>query len=849
MRVTLYKALLGLPLLALLGCNGGGDSKAPMIVTGTGSTPSATVAVFDPANGAVPLPNVLVTASIPGPNPTYTATHTPVAGTLNISPGYPLTPDQALAYVNLKEMGNTQAVSGVNAPIYLGFTSDVDATTVNGANIKVFQVVPDVPANPSSTENNPVTFVDISSLFTYSSFALLPAGSGTGVYAMPKLPLLPGARYLYVVTNRVLDLGGKPVSPSPFFDALKSTTPLVGAFAALEPIRADAMVTGSPANIQLRGYAKIMNDLIAASATTTVTKRSDIAVMGRFITTGAGYIPADPIGTPASRMPVETALWAYANNANLSATALKADFSTAESRAWVNGVANFQLMGTSAIPSGAGSVSAIFGAIPNAAVGYVGAGTFESADFQLDPYTVNANLANAGGNLDAVAGLVYNPGTSTVPGTGVTQAFRNGTGVLRGFYHRTRTVPFIIVAPITAAPTGGYPVAIFMHGIGGSKEQALGLANTLCAAGYAVIAIDQAVHGLPAGVAGSLTAPGYAGPGMGNGRPAAEWASNFFMLPSILTARTNVQTSAFNLWRLERILKQPAGDPASLQAAMVTAGKTVSAAGATQYVGQSLGSIVGAYFLAGNSSQTGGTNMKGLLSVPGARIGFILKDSPSFAATVNAGLLAAGVPTGSGAYYQLFALAQAVADPIDPATMGTPLSGAPTGRFTNRLLVQEAIGDTVIPNANGQYFVNAFAGRQGQLGADTSGGFTQILRNLQVAPAVPYVYGATLAAFKTPVAAATAAGSGNPIQGVMQYGTPGTPAAHGLLLQDVTTPVNVAAAQRQMAIWVAAGVVADGAAATNGYPSIQITKLLSMQLPTLYGPESLTIHHPLVSKE
>ena len=854
MRVNLYQVLLGTSLLGLLACNGGGDSKATTTVTGTGSLPSATTAVFDPASGAVPLPNVLVTAT--STSLTYTATPTPTAGALNLNPGVPLTPDKALAYVNLVEMGNTHAVSGLNAPIYIGFTSTVDATTVNGSNIKVFQILPDAPTNPSSTENNAVGFVDISGLFTYSSFPLVPASAGTGVYAMPKVPLLPGARYLYVVTNRVLDTTGLPVSASPYFEALKSTTALAGSFAALEPIRANALVAGSTTNIQLSGYAKVMNDLITASATTTITKRGDITLMARFITTGAGYIPADPIGTPASRMPVETALWAYANNANLSATALKADFSTAESRAWTNGVANFQLMGTSAIPTGAGSISAIFGAIPSAAVGYVGAGTFESADFQMDPYTTHANLANAGGKLDGVAG-VYKPGTSVAigplaaaPGTGVTQAFRNATGVLRGFYHQSRQVPFIIVAPITAAPAGGYPVAIFMHGIGGQKEQALGLANTLCAAGYVVVAIDQAVHGLPANgqldvtgtaVTGSLTSPLYTGPGMGNGRPAAEWASNFFMLPSILTARTSVQTSAFNLWRLERILKQPGAlDPTSLQAKMTTAGKSLSAAGATQFVGQSLGSIVGSYFLAGNSSQTGGSNMKGLLSVPGSRLAFILKDSPAFAATVNGGLAAAGVPTGSAAFYQFFALAQAVADPIDPASMGTPLSGATTSRFINRLLVQEAVGDTVIPNANGQYFVNAFAGRQGQLGGDVSGGFTQILRNTQTAPAVPYVYGATLGAFKAAVASAASSAATTPVQGVMQY----SPAQHGMLLQDTATAANVAHCQAQMYAWVKYGVVADGASA-NSFPiTVQAEPLEAMILPGLFGPESLAIHYP-----
>ena len=837
MHPRLNQAILGAFLLTILACTKGGDSEAPTLVTGPGYMPSTTTPVFDPANGAVPLPNVLVTGTVTSVS--YTATPTPAPGTLNIAPGVPLTPDKALAYVNLKEMGSTHAVSGLNAPIYIGFNAAVDTSTVTAANIKVFQVVPDVPTNPSSTENNPLGFVDVSGLFTYSTMTLTP--SGMGVYAMPKLPLIPGTRYLYVVTNRVKDTAGLPVSASPYFEALKSVTPLTGSFAALEPVRANVLVTGGT-SIQLSGYAKVMDDLIAAAATTTVTSRADITLMGRFITTGAGYIPADPIGTPASRMPLETALWAYANNANLSATPMKADFSTAESRVWTNGVANFQLMGTSAIPSGAGSISAIFGTIPSTAVGYVGAGTFQSADFQLDPYTVHGN-PSISGNLDGVTGA-YLPGTSTVPGTGVLQASRNATGVLRGFYHQTRQVPFIVIAPISPAPAGGYPVAIFMHGIGGQKEHVLGLANTLCAAGYAVIAIDQALHGLPSGVAGSLTAPGYTGPGMGNGRPAAEWASNFFMLPSSLTARTNFQTSAFNLWRLERILKQPALDPTSLQAAMTTAGKPVVATGASQFVGQSLGSITGAYFLAGNSSQTGGSNMKGLFSVPGARLAYVLR-SPAFSSTVDAGLAAAGVPTGSGAYYQFFALAQAVVDPVDPASMGLPISSTAPSRFAGRLLVQEAVGDLVIPNTlNGQYFVNAFAGRQGQLGADVSGGFTAVLRNGQTAPYVPYVFGTTLATFKTPLAAATVSTATTPTQGVMQY----SPAEHGMLLKDAATPANVAACQAQMYAWVKYGLVVDGANAA-GFPIAPPTSLETMEIPGLFGPESLAIHFPTASQQ
>ena len=296
MRANLYQALLGTSLLGLLACNGGGDSEAPSIVTGPASSPSSTTAVFDPASGTVPLPNVLVTATTGAI--TYTATATPAAGTLNINPGYPLTPDKALAYVNLKEMGNTHAVSGVNAPIYIGFTNGVDTATINGANIKIFMVTPDQAptVNPSSLENNALTFTDISGLFTFSTMALTP--SGVGAYAMPKVPLPPGYRFLYVVTNRVKDTTGKPISAAPYFEALKSTTTLAGSFAALEPIRANVM-TG--ADIKLSGYAKVMNDLIAASATTTITQRADIALMGRFITTGAGYIPTDPANPTSAR--------------------------------------------------------------------------------------------------------------------------------------------------------------------------------------------------------------------------------------------------------------------------------------------------------------------------------------------------------------------------------------------------------------------------------------------------------------------------------------------------------------------------------------------------------------------
>ncbi len=872
-RVSRGHALLaGLPLVLILGCGGGSNvNSVPPPNSGdstTGSSSGSAIAQFDPSNSIIPLPNVLLTATTT--SVTYTATPTPSAGALNVNPGYPLTPDKALAFLDQKETGGAHAVSGVNAPIYIAFSVTLNPATVNSSTIKIFRMIPDSPTNPSSLENTVSGFQDVSASFSYQILA-----SGKEIYAMPQVPMLPGSRYVYVVTDGVKDASGNSISASTTFSILKyvkgsasssasDTTNLgdladpnnpaaiagASGAAVLESIAGNAMAS---TNIVFSGYRKTMWDLIAnASADTSgktaagagatgITGRSHIALIGRFITTGHGFTAPDPAGNAASRIPVETALWGWANNADLSSGIPGANFSTGESRAWTNGVSNFAAMGSSAISDpGAGSIGAIFGSIPHSHVGLVAWGSFEGANLPVDPYVTSQNLASAGGNLDAATTATnvltsapmgaYNPGTSTLPGSGALIGFRNGTGVLRGYYHTTRTVPFVVVTPTGSGP---FPVTIFMHGISRSKEDMLAMADSACAAGYAVIAIDQSVHGYPAGATGSLTATGVTS-GMGNGRPQAEWASNFFMLPSPLTARANIYQSAFNLWRLERILKQPTADSTSLQAAMVAAGKTLSTSGATKYISQSLGSIVGSVFLAGNSSQTGGSNMKGFFSVPGGRLAFILHDSPAFKSSVDAGLAAAGVPTNSPSYNAFFSLAQSVIDANDPASMTTPLPGQSASRLAGRVVAQEAMGDAVIPNTNGRYFTNAIGGRLPQLGGDISGGFTQVAP--AATPALAYIFGTSFSNTKTAVIPAVGSAV-VPTQGVYQYGTTTTAATHGLLLDGLS---NTAAAQTQMGRWLLTGLITDGTAAYPIMPSHEVETTNGFS----FLPEHLKVYFP-----
>ena len=101
-----------------------------------------------------------------------------------------MNPLEALAYVNLYEVGGSHAVSGVNAPIYIRFTRPLQPETVNAANIKVFQISAD-SATQSATENNPLGFSDVTGMF---GFRYDPGSSDVSLF--PNFPLLPATRYL-----------------------------------------------------------------------------------------------------------------------------------------------------------------------------------------------------------------------------------------------------------------------------------------------------------------------------------------------------------------------------------------------------------------------------------------------------------------------------------------------------------------------------------------------------------------------------------------------------------------------------------------------------------------------------
>ncbi|MBV5340904.1 MAG: hypothetical protein J0665_15320 [Deltaproteobacteria bacterium] len=751
MNTSIMRLLIYLSFILVTGCSGSDPSGTNSPSDSTGNS-----VVFNPTSGEIPLPNVLATAMAKSPLTSSMSASDPVVRPANS----PMTPPEALSYINYYEVSSTSAVSGVNAPIYIRFSSPVDATTVTADNIKVFQISADTTST-SATENNPLGFTDVTGMFklTYS------AGS-TDLFLFPNFPMSSATRYLYVVSNRVKDAAtGKPVVSSTYFEILKSTFPLVGAFAALEPIRANAM---SGTNIKLSGYAKVMDDLITDAK---VANRSEIAVMGRFITTGAGFVSKDAIGT---MIPVESALRAFSAGATLGGLTGKT---------WTNAV-------TVTTPAGltptAYWTAAGAGAAPDS-VGSIVTGTINSAQLSIDPVIAKANASVAGGDLTGLTGA-YNPAA------GVLQPFRDAaTRDLTAYYHTTTAIPFVLITPTT--PSG--KVIIFQHGITGQKEQVVAVAGSLTAAGYTVVAIDLPLHG-------ALAVPTHT--------TGAVWGQDFMAVGAPLATRSNIQQAAFNLNRLELTMKT---------GGLIGIGGITAPPTEIKYVSLSLGSIVGAYYLAGNTtlSTTGypytqttlNSDMKGFLSVPGGRLAYLLQNSPAFGPSINAGLAAVGIAAGTPTYHNFMQVTQSVVDSVDPATMTTPFVAGLPSRLSGRIAIQEAVGDLVIPNDNTRYFGNALGGREvlGSAGNLVAPGFKQLsyIVDLRIPSSFMYTLTGGVPAPKTVSAATNSTGATTPAEGYFQFDQAGI--NHGFLLDPTASLSNTQYAQSQMVQFLLYGGIVD----------------------------------------
>jgi pimeloyl-ACP methyl ester carboxylesterase len=296
----------------------------------------------------------------------------------------------------------------------------------------------------------------------------------------------------------------------------------------------------------------------------------------------------------------------------------------------------------------------------------------------------------------------------------------------------TLTLQTLIVMPTGTPPADGWPTVVFAHGLGSSKETVFAIAGRLAKLGFASAAIDASAHGsravrisddisqgcsgmcfsgtTPTGVhcdtiaqcqmgetCGSLAATPSLVPPSPTTAPQC-YAP--FLSPDLATTRDGIRQTVLDHQRLVQALKA-CGALHCEPLVVVNPSKI-------DYLGLSLGSILGT-MSAGLSPDI----KNAVINVGGVGWVDILENTETLAIRcqlVNA-LIDAGIVTGEKwtggstglcttdewkrqpGYQTFSAIARWVLDPADGANFTKFL-------LTKHFLIQEAVGDTVVPNVS-----------------------------------------------------------------------------------------------------------------------------------------------------
>lgn len=243
-----------------------------------------------------------------------------------------------------------------------------------------------------------------------------------------------------------------------------------------------------------------------------------------------------------------------------------------------------------------------------------------------------------------------------------------------------RQVPAWVIVP----NTNTNKTVIYQHGITRTKEDVFAIADSIASTGSAVVAIDLEQHGAlsPDLVNNTTLEPGPDG----NPDPSGNL---FINLANLRMTRDNIRQSVVHLYAVTQALETGVdlnGD-GTMEA---------SSASGLHYIGQSLGGIVGGLY-AGTEPNLDGA----VLNVAGGRLTQLIANSPTFSPRINAGLAANGLNPGTRAYEQFFMIAQTVVDDADVINYaGSIVNGDFRGGTGVPVLLQEAIGDQVVPNSS-----------------------------------------------------------------------------------------------------------------------------------------------------
>ncbi|MBT8071217.1 MAG: hypothetical protein KJO80_12345, partial [Gammaproteobacteria bacterium] len=268
-----------------------------------------------------------------------------------------------------------------------------------------------------------------------------------------------------------------------------------------------------------------------------------------------------------------------------------------------------------------------------------------------------------------------------------------------------QTVPVIVAVPNASSgqtkPAGGWPVVIFQHGIFGNRLQALSIADTMAAAGYAVVAIDLPLHGISPDT----------NPELGlfyiENTPFAPVANERSFDADYLNNQTNtpgpdglidqpglivIPAALSSMLTGRDTLRQGVADLSVLTVSIPTMdidGDTVPDLDGSNiaFTGMSWGSVHGTAFTAIEPMVT-----RSFLSVPGGGIARFAAASDVIGPQINALLAGSGILPGTADYESFLFAWQTVLDSFDP------INWSAEAATNTPIMLHEVIGDLWIPN-------------------------------------------------------------------------------------------------------------------------------------------------------
>ncbi len=274
----------------------------------------------------------------------------------------------------------------------------------------------------------------------------------------------------------------------------------------------------------------------------------------------------------------------------------------------------------------------------------------------------------------------------------------------------TQVIPVLATVPNAASgrakPAAGWPVVIFQHGITGNRSNALGISAALASQGFAIVSIDQPLHGIfptdpgigafyientPFGAVASERHFDLDAVNNATGRPPSDGVVetsgyHTINLGSLITSRDNLRQAVADLFTLAKTIPTMSFDG---DATPDFDGSRIF------FVGQSLGAMVGLNFITLEP-----TVSTAVLSAPGGGIAQLLNGSATFGPRIRGGLAASGINAGTPSFDQFLGAAQQVMDSADPINFA-----AASIASGDKILLHEVVGgganlpDQVIPNS------------------------------------------------------------------------------------------------------------------------------------------------------